>query len=337
MLSCLHTQAFSWWHQTPLPAVGSSSETPSFQKWQQHLYGQWTPYRNRNAREGTQHRWAGILHILTWNIDAASLSPASRVTGLIRTIKDVSPLPEVIFLQEVSKIALSTLLADPWIQKEWLSSEADTSNYGKQAFSTVTLISKSGLAKYPISLGPIWRVPLPSRFDRDALCCDILLNDSNFEPTVRVRLINVHLDSLPNSPSYRPQQVSIVASYLHAAGRGLIAGDFNSVLPEDYGLISENLLLDSWLALHPWQPGCTWGGKGDKSFPPARLDKVAMLNLFPSRLDLLRATQKTVRQEGEPDASKVNGAEHFERPFSSHFGLACTFIWMENVPRKAEE
>jgi len=40
----------------------------------------------------------------------------------------------------------------------------------------MTLVSGSRLTDpQNAALGPIWRVKYPSRFERDALCCDILL------------------------------------------------------------------------------------------------------------------------------------------------------------------
>ena len=50
------------------------------------------------------------------------------------------------------------------------------------------------------ALGPIWRVKYPSRFERDALCCDILLpSHGPAKNPFRVRLANVHLDSANQS------------------------------------------------------------------------------------------------------------------------------------------
>jgi len=147
----------------------------------------------------------------------------------------------------------------------------------------MTLVSGSRLTDpQNAALGPIWRVKYPSRFERDALCCDILL--PSHEPAKkppRVRLTNVHLDSLPINPSLRPRQLSIITSYLRATGHGLVAGDFNPVLPDDDMLVSVNGLLDVWNELHPSEAGFTWGADGDQPFPPNRLDKVAVVGLKP--------------------------------------------------------
>ncbi|KAF1999260.1 hypothetical protein P154DRAFT_546424 [Amniculicola lignicola CBS 123094] len=143
---------------------------------------------------------------------------------------------DVILLQEVSKEALRELLEDGWIRQGWYTSSADFSSVGRQAFTTVTLISKASRR----------------------LSCDILLKPTSTSQTLRLRLINVHLDYLALMPLLRPQQLSLMASYLKAASRGPIAGDFNPVLPEDEDLISKNSLVDSWTSLYPTEAGFTW-------------------------------------------------------------------------------
>ncbi|KAF1839717.1 hypothetical protein BDW02DRAFT_604322 [Decorospora gaudefroyi] len=221
--------------------------------------------------------------------------------ALLRSVE--STMADVIFLQEVSKVALTELLRQPWIEEHWYASEADCSAFGKQ------------------------KVPLPSRFDRDALCCDLLVNSSSGR-TLRIRLINVHLDSLPINPSRRPQQFALVTAYLSVADRGLIAGDFNPVLPEDADLVSANELEDAWTSLHPPDPGFTWGVNGEHTFPPNRLDKVALVDLKPSNMRVMRTHEVDVdsctTQQGEGILSK--SPPHF----SDHFGVLCEVEWMED-------
>ena len=180
-------------------------------------------------------------------------------------------------------------------------------------------------------LGAIWRVSLPSRFERDALCCDLILNPSSKHTSgrssLRIRLVNVHLDSLPINPSLRPHQLSICASYLSAAGRGIIAGDFNPVLPEDDDLVSTNDLTDAWVRLRPNDLGHTWGVYGEQSFPPNRLDKVALFKLTPSGVGILQTSE--LEFCGEKTLTDVTGLG-LKAHFSDHFGLWCDVGWAED-------
>jgi tyrosyl-DNA phosphodiesterase 2 len=140
-------------------------------------------------------------------------------------------------------------------------------HFGRQAYITVTLLSR----RLSAHLGNIWRVALPSRFDRDASFCDIFVSNksqNNSQQRPVVRLVNGHLDSLPIHPSFRPRQLSIVTKYLETAGRGIVAGDFNPFLPDNEAILSDNGLIDSWTYLYSQEAGATWGYLNDKPFPP---------------------------------------------------------------------
>ncbi|CAA9963793.1 Endonuclease/Exonuclease/phosphatase family protein [Pyrenophora teres f. maculata] len=255
------------------------------------------------------------------------------MSALLQVIKTTGAA-DVVFLQEVSKEGLAALVEEPWIQQNWYTSDANASAFGNQKFISITLVSKLWVATDGILLGAIWRISLPSRFGRDALCCDLILNSSNKHTSgrssLRIRLINVHLDSLPINPSLRPYQLFISASYLSAVGRGIIAGDFNPVLPEDDDLVRTNDLIDAWAHLHPNNPGYTWGVYGEQSFPPNRLDKVALFNLTPSGMGILQTSELGFC--GEKTSAGLK--ESFSKAhFSDHLGLWCDIGWVEDRPQ----
>lgn len=190
---------------------------------------------------------------------------------------------------------------------------------------TTELASTSSAAgnNEPHLLGPVWRMKYPSRFNRDALCCDIFWHGST-----RIRLVNVHLDSLPIQPNQRPRQVAIAGSLLRTAdvGRGVIAGDWNPVSKEDLSLVQENSLTDAWEQLHPGEDGFTWGldGKG-APFPPARLDKFALIGLKVLGIGIVHpGSLKSVIEAGGVEKVPMRDSE--EVPWSDHSGLVCDFI-----------
>jgi tyrosyl-DNA phosphodiesterase 2 len=328
MLSQMRTHIKSWWQQTPLP---TNTATPSFQKWHNFDQDRWMPFVSvSTSRSGTRYQWAGSFRLVSWNVNADALLPKSRMSALLEVIKTTGAA-NVVFLQEVSREALTALLEKPWIQQDWYISDTNATTFGSQKFISITLVSKLWVATDGILLGAIWRISLPSRFGRDALCCDLILNSSSKQTSgrssFRIRLINVHLDSLPINPSLRSHQISIGASYLSAAGRGIIAGDFNPVLPEDDDLVRTNNLTDAWAHLHPTDPGHTWGVYGEQCFPPNRLDKVALCNLTPLGMGVLQTSElrfynvKTTVDVTEPGS---------EAHFSDHFGLWCDVGWAED-------
>jgi tyrosyl-DNA phosphodiesterase 2 len=197
-------------------------------------------------------------------------------------------------------------------------------------------VSKHWVTTDGILLGAVWRTSLPSRFGRDALCCDLILKSSNKhtsgKSSLRIRLINVHLDSLPINPSLRLHQLSIGASYLSAAGRGVITGDFNPVLPEDDDLVDAKDLTDAWAHLHPNEAGHTWGVNGDQSFPSNRFDKIAVFNLAPSHMGILQTNKLGFC--GEDTSVDVTGSD-LKVHFSNHFGLWCDVGWTEDRSQPA--
>ncbi|KAJ6008374.1 Endonuclease/exonuclease/phosphatase [Penicillium herquei] len=319
----------SWMSQTPVPP--NYEGNPVFQLWHQYDPVQgWvsTRWDDSDPAESTNTKDTSTLTLLTWNIDAAASRELERTTEIINFITSRDPKVDIIFLQEVSKSALRHILEDERIRESWISSEPDDSAWGNRPFSTMTLVSKtrftlrsdSGICS--IARGLIWRVKYPSHFGRDALCCDLILPPHRSgQSSTRIRLANVHLDSLPIKPSHRPAQLSTLTSFLRSAGCGLIAGDFNPVLPEDAILVEANGLTDAWKVLHANDPGFTWGVDGKQRFPPSRLDKVAVLGLVPHSIEVLepQLLPNLVQSEHENDDPSE------EVFWSDHHGLLCSF------------
>lgn len=332
MFSRLRNRTLRWWYDVPLPACVADA-SPIFQPWYifDSSVNKWVAFNSTSGLTGTGYNPSngGKFVLVTWNVDATSPAPEARISALISHIQSLVTPADIIFLQEVSRSALLALLEMPWLRGHWYSSEADTTNWGKQSFASITLVSRSRLTDpQNAALGPIWRVKYPSRFERDALCCDILLpSHGPAKNPLRVRLANVHLDSLPINPSLRPRQLSIITSYLRATGHGLVAGDFNPVLPDDDMLVSANGLLDVWNELYPSEAGFTWGADGDQPFPPNRLDKVALVGLKPCGIkiiapgDIGQAGTSKLRQEEEDQKHDHNSL----LKWSDHSGLVCSF------------
>ncbi|KAK4209123.1 tyrosyl-DNA phosphodiesterase 2 [Rhypophila decipiens] len=264
------------------------------------------------------------LTLMTWNVDAMADYPERRMLEVLSAFRNQSPQPNILFFQEVPKSALASILGHSWIRNDWYSSERDATQWSGQQFATITLLSKQTFNHHGDDLskariGQIWRVKYPSRFGRDALCCHMFVPPLG----VRVRLVNVHLDSLPIQPSLRPRQLAIIANMLHAAGRGVVAGDFNPVLPGDDDLVSANRLVDVWTELHQTE-GFTWGIDGQQPFPPARLDKFAMVGLKATAIDIIHPGVLSNPGEGDKDQDLKDGLVPGV-PWSDHSGLRCSF------------
>jgi len=116
-----------------------------------------------------------------------------------------------------------------------------------------------------IFLDSAFRMELPSKCKRDALCVNIA---SPAAPGQVLRLFNVHLDSL-DALFRRMLQMSMLAGALREAGcgGGIIAGDFNAIYPKDHDLIDVDL---------------------ENGRKPERLDKVVMLCLQLNEIEVLQ-------------------------------------------------
>lgn len=261
LISSVRTRYLAWSNSTPLPDL-ANTPPPVFQRW--HSFDKtsckWVPVRNIQADERALSR---SLRLVTWNVDAFGDNHESRMDGILSRLHQMladDNGPDVVFFQEVSRKALDHILQSSCFREQWISSEADETNWVDLPFATMTLLSHSSFGIFsgngnnspkstPSSTAdagsgfcPLWRVKYPSRFKRDALCCDIFWGTET-----RVRLINVHLDSLPIQPNQRPRQVVIAANLLRTAGmgRGVIAGDWNPVSEEDTALVERNRLVDA--------------------------------------------------------------------------------------------
>jgi len=143
-------------------------------------------------------------------------------------------------------------------------------------------------------------------------------------PTMASRLINVHLDSLGDTLSYRIQQMEILANLLREPGcsGGLIAGDFNAISPEDHALLEKNRLVDAWVALHGKGEldGATWGVGVERKdgLGPGRLDKIAMSGVKAKDVEILPPGLIEV-----PTCKPGDFSNYI--PYSDHSGLMLNF------------
>jgi tyrosyl-DNA phosphodiesterase 2 len=332
----VQSNIMSWKHDTPLPTDVPAD--PKFQSWNQFdaTSQQWDPVcANENAEPAPARTddTPSDLVLLTWNIDALSERTQERVTEILAFITKLDAKVDIIFFQEVSQRALRLILSDERIRESWFSTEHENISC-RQSFTTMALVSKSRFTsqhspeKSRFALGPVWRVAYPSHFGRDVLFCDLFVPSRTDASSTRVRLANVHLDSLAIRPSHRPRQLSVVSSFLRTAGRGLVAGDFNPVLDEDAALVETNGLTDAWAALRPEEPGYTWGADGKKRFPPNRMDKVALLGLEARGIRILEAQPVgglDGQQDTQSDANIPDSMQTQPTLWSDHHALLCSF------------
>lgn len=272
--------------------------------------------------------------LASWNIDYFSALRAERAKLILDRVLEGPNTPDIIFFQEVHREARTSILGDPKVRRAFFTTDAeDETSFTGVKFTTMILLSREGFAsgfdsqngveglegrdQKPL-LGRVERVRLPSAYRRDTLSIDV----KSATTDTFLRLINVHLDSLPDFWRNRVRQMDMLTNYLREPGcvHGIIAGDFNAVRPEDKKLVDRSKgLLDAWEELHgtAGPNGHTWGVGAELrgGLQSGRLDKVVMMGLTPKDIEVLRPGSIRVSEPGRK----------FSIPWSDHCGLKCTF------------
>ncbi|KAN0140416.1 Endonuclease/exonuclease/phosphatase [Lactarius tabidus] len=281
-------------------------------------------------RPANRHTVREQLSLTSWNIHASPFKRVERSQLILDRILGPKS-SDIIFLQEVASDVRQSVLDDPRVRSRFLTSDAENDiDFKGVPFATMTLLSNERFASPLLAekkdgsdgkgegegdskmmLHSAFRMTLPSRYERDALCVNF------YDPATPgnvLRLLNVHLDSL-DSCFRRAFQVYLLDRLLREGGcsGGVIAGDFNAIDPNDRTLVEKHGLVDAWVKLYgrtTGHDGATWGVgvELENGLKPSRLDKVVMLGLEPVDIEVL--------QPGHINAGT---------PWSDHCGLRCTF------------
>ncbi|KAI0264424.1 Endonuclease/exonuclease/phosphatase [Gloeopeniophorella convolvens] len=240
------------------------------------------------------------LALVTWNVDFAAPNAAQRLTAALDHLQfhafpghqGYQPPSCVILLQEIKADAFGTLLAHPWV-RAWFMVVPGSPDDGWPrgiAYGTATLVSRS----VPLAGSTCVRFG-GSRMGRNALLTNVVLGDTEARPRV-LRVINTHLESLPEGTPQRAVQMRVIADLLHDAA--------------DMGGI-ENRLSDAWdVRKDEDEDDATWGYQPRSRFPPGRLDKILYTK---DKGFKVRDTRKVAVGLKMPGGGWV----------SDHYGLAC--------------
>ena len=257
------------------------------------------------------------LSLVTWNVDFAAPHPKSRLQSALDYLQfhafpefnGGQPPPCLILLQEIKADVFDTLLAHPWIRAWFMivpgSAEDGWPRYA--GYGTVTLVARSAMLT-----GSVCAHFGESRMWRNALVTDVLLGGT--EPHARVlRVVNTHLESLPEGTPRRVVQMRVIAGLLKDASvsDGIVCGDMNAIAPSDETIAEANGLLDAWEYRQDRdEDGVTWGYQPRCRFPPGRLDRIFHT---PSRGVKITDVRRLAVGLEMPGVGWV----------SDHYGLAC--------------
>ena len=273
------------------------------------------------------------LRIITWNIDFASKYPEERLTACLRHIEEEvlqckggeAPEPCCILLQEVSDSVIPHLLRNAWVKNWFTVSPHSSVKWPKDAhYGNITLVSRS----LTIAECHILHYGF-TRMERTALCVKIRLNyPAPSRETAIICVVNTHLESLPQGAVWRPHQLDMCSRFLRLRGvtGGVVAGDMNTIMPEDEGIEKEVGLRDAWRKATA-DTGKTWGYQGqNEGYPCARLDKVFYLPGRGYKVDEPRRIGVGVKTRGSSEALWA----------SDHYGLETTLRMMKRTPDSSD-
>jgi tyrosyl-DNA phosphodiesterase 2 len=236
--------------------------------------------------------------------------------------------PVVVLLQEMCESDIRQILKASWVQDRFAVTDLNHTRWPNLVYGTTTLVDRR------LALSGVFRVPLWSRFGRDALFVDVSVPVDTERRTVR--LCNVHLESLHTDVPVRPVQVAAIAKYLHVEGvhAGLLAGDTNAIQPHDREIAAANNLTDAYLALggeEDSEEGYTWGYQSPawlrEKHGCSRLDKLMLCG----GMDVSALTRIgiDVRVEDEADRHEMR-EQGIGEWVTDHYGLLVGVKLLEN-------
>ncbi|KAL5526595.1 hypothetical protein ACEPAF_8319 [Sanghuangporus sanghuang] len=266
--------------------------SPDKNRWTRAPYAQEQPTKGSSAPTS--------LRLLTWNVDFMAPHTADRLKCALDYIqRDVfnctdgnAPEPCAILLQEIEAEVIPVLLSNEWVRAHFQVTPISKWNWPNKAhYGSITLIS---LGVPVVSASSL--VFANSHMSRNALIVDVQLagstrpgtdtteivgneDDGSKAPRAvlfRIRIANVHLESLQQGASARPQQLALVTEALKEAGikAGLVCGDMNDIMECDKTIPSSLGLSDAYTGDANDSKGHTWGYQPVCSYPPGRLDKI---------------------------------------------------------------
>ncbi|KAK1233929.1 hypothetical protein PQX77_002880 [Marasmius sp. AFHP31] len=252
--------------------------------------------------------------LATWNVDSASPYPRERMRAALDELKDkILPIDEdtktlqtcVVLLQEVHSSMLEVIQSSLWVRKNFYVAPLNNVKWpSPHTYGNVTLVHRSlqveraFLLEYRLSPG-----------SRSAIVTNVKLHSDRV-----LRIINTHLESIPDRADLREEQLAMCVRYCRGEGidDAVIGGDLQAI---DWN--SEELGMDDAFRLQPLERpemGHTWGyqcsNEQDKQLPKGRPDKI----IYTPRRGFL-VTKPKVVGKGIRD---VEG-----RFISDHYGLVA--------------
>ena len=221
------------------------------------------------------------IRLVSWNVDFMAPNAEDRlhhalghIQGHLEQSKEEGNAilaPSCILLQEVHGDAMPVILQNQWVREHFTIVPTSTKYWPSPRYGNVTLISHTVPTVSAHTL-----VFANSRMGRNAVIVDVHLAATGSDTPMLLRIANVHLESLPEGTSKRPEQLLSTAKLLRVDGvhAGVVAGDMNPIDSRDATLPAEAGLTDAYRGAEDNETSFTWGYQPRNIFPARRMDKI---------------------------------------------------------------
>ncbi|KAF5381959.1 hypothetical protein D9615_004359 [Tricholomella constricta] len=277
----------------------------------------WRHVSARHSAEQSGH--PSSLMLVTWNIDFQSKYHTERMTVILRHLETYvfkcdegqEPIACCIMFQEVHPDALTVLLEDSWVRKHFQVTPISPSKWPMSGYGNVTLISRT----VTVTRASIVEFGASS-MGRGAVVVDVKVASpkAHNPKELTLRLINTHLESLPQGAVMRPVQLSVLAALLRRKEEvwgGVIAGDMNAISPADEMHPRRLGLEDAWDFPSDHPSGHTWGYQDSCEYPPNRLDKILFVERKAYKLDSPKRIGVGLKASNERGALVAWASDHY--------------------------
>jgi tyrosyl-DNA phosphodiesterase 2 len=273
-------------------------DTPQIPSWSfDHSKQAWTP-----AGKSIQFSRPNIT-LATFNVWFGEYELSARCDALLGLLRDCGA--DIIALQEVTAPFLERMLAQSWVRRDFVISDATGATFPDYG---VVLLSRVPVHRFEL-------YDLPTTMSRKLVLCRLAAGALNLDVGA------VHLESLKEFGMYREEQLRAIFRILEPRENAVLLGDFNFCSSWDENELIDDRYSDLWPLLHPDDPGWTVDGESNamrpalgKSGKQVRFDRI-----------LVRAKSGSLQVQSIRLLGTAPVSPDLPEVFpSDHFGLVAT-------------
>eukprot|EP00835_Amoeboradix_gromovi_P005778 NODE_583_length_6431_cov_0.491788.p1 type:complete len:315 gc:universal NODE_583_length_6431_cov_0.491788:1673-2617(+) len=297
--------------------TGSANTKSIFSKFKKQQDGKWYEYAPEDLSTSTDVNDSMVsFSLATLNVWFDAYFNMDRFDSSINNLKTFNP--DIICLQEVTKAFFSVLLANPWIQDNYILSDVDGHSFDTW-YGVIILVKRTS---ENIKFKSFVKFNFPvTKMGRSLISAHLMINSYN------VYINTSHFESNEEDENVRKDQYeTCTAQFQSMLGLinehaiGILCGDFNiyNDEKETATLVNELKWTDAWLNYKNHKMEYTFGlYQPDKELEQRRIDRV----LYRYSDPMMESNVALLKYFGnEPFKDKATRTEIYP---SDHLGVYC--------------